>query len=83
MSANVSVPYLGGENLRFTVEGMEDDESPEDSVEAVRNFLSLPENDRQEATPYVFQNHRRFVKAVSIGDVPRIYGIQSPILFGA
>ncbi len=64
VSANVSVPYLGGESLQFTVEGMEDDDSPEGFVEAVRNFLSLTENDRQEATPYVFQNYRRFVEAV-------------------
>ena len=50
--------------MQFAVEGIEDDESPEDFAEAVENFFSLTDKDRQEATPYVFQNYRRFVEAV-------------------
>ncbi len=64
VSGDVSIPYLVGESLQFIIESIEDDEAPEEFEQAIRNFLSLSEVDRQEATPYVFQNYRCFVDAV-------------------
>ncbi|MCL7419884.1 MAG: hypothetical protein M8364_03145 [Methylobacter sp.] len=64
VSRDVSIPYLDGQSLQFIIECIEDDETPEDFEQAIRNFLSLTADDRHEATPYVFQNYRQFVEAV-------------------
>lgn len=64
LSGEVQIPYLSGQSLQFIIESIDDDEAPEEFEQAIKNFLALSEADRQEATPYVFQNYRRFVVAV-------------------
>jgi hypothetical protein len=76
VSGYVPIPYLGGESLQFFIEGIEDDEVPEEFEEAIGNFLALSEGDRKEATPYVFQNYRRFIEAV--GEDEFDFTISSP-----
>ena len=64
VSGEIPIPYLDGQLLQFIIEGIEDDKAPKDFENAIRNFLSLSVGDRQEATPYVYQNYRQFVEAV-------------------
>ena len=61
---SVTSEYLGGQDLEIIIEGIEDDEAPGDYTAAINAFLSLTTEDRAGATPYVFENYRRFVDMV-------------------
>ena len=63
-SGYVPVPYLGGDEVAFVVEGIEDDPAPHEFTEAISRFLSLSEADREIAAPFAFETYRRFVDMV-------------------
>lgn len=69
-SQPVAVPFLDGQQVRFTVtvEAI-DDVYPSDVAEAVQHFLALGPKDRVAVAPLVYKNYADFADAVSEVDV--------------
>jgi hypothetical protein len=64
ISGPVAVPYLGGAELEFVIEGMEGDDSPQDFAAAVANFLGKTKSEQVQAAPHVFAAYRSFADAI-------------------
>ncbi|WP_442483777.1 DUF6985 domain-containing protein [Aeoliella sp. SH292] len=64
VSEYIAVPYVGGAELQFILDGIEDDNSPEDFSDAIKQFLALSMSERNAASPYVFGSYQRFVELV-------------------
>lgn len=64
VSGEVSVPYLGGIELPFIIEAIEDDPAPQEFTNAIQRFLGLPTAERDKAASYVFETYKRFVDLV-------------------
>lgn len=63
-SEAVSIPLLGGHELAFTIENIDDDENPEEFEEAISNFMELKESLKSEIEPYIYKNYLEFKDAV-------------------
>ena len=63
-SEAISIPLLGGRQLSFTIEGINEDESPEEFEEAISNFMGLEESLKSEIEPYIYKNYLEFKEAV-------------------
>ncbi len=68
VSQPISVPFLEGAKLTFTLDGLEDTDEA-DASNAVEAFLGLPPDARKNAAPYVFANYRRMAELVSDEDL--------------
>ena len=69
VSDPLAVPYLADCNVPFILNGVDDDERPEDFVSAVARFVALTVADRDAATPHVYRNFTAFRDAVGPDDV--------------
>lgn len=70
VSVPISVPYLSGKRVRFTlIVEAAGSEYPPDVVDAVQRFLALGLEDRGAATGQVFKNFSDSAEAVSEVDV--------------
>ncbi|GAB6263077.1 DUF6985 domain-containing protein [Photobacterium sp. R1] len=63
-SETISIPLLGGHKLSFTIEDIDEDESPDEFEEAISNFMGLDESLKSEIEPYVYKNYLDFKEAV-------------------
>ena len=63
-SEAISIPLLGGRQLSFTIEYINEDESPEEFEEAISNFMGLGESLKSEIEPYIYKNYLEFKEAV-------------------
>jgi len=63
-SEAVSILLLGGHNLSFTIEDIDEDESPEEFEEAISNFMALEELLKSKIEPYIYKNYLEFKEAV-------------------
>jgi len=69
VSDPIPVPYLGNQKVKFIVEGIEDDNSPEDFSISIKQFLSLSESDQLGAAPYLFHEYRRAANVLDEEDL--------------
>lgn len=68
VSQRIAVSWLGGERLKFTLDGLEDaDES--DARSAIEAFLALGPDARKTVAPYIFANYRQIAEVVSEKDL--------------
>lgn len=63
-SEKVSIPLLGGHELSFTIEDINEDEAPEEFEEAISNFMALEESLKTEIEPYIYKTYLEFKDAV-------------------
>ncbi|MES2072966.1 MAG: hypothetical protein V4488_21615 [Pseudomonadota bacterium] len=61
ISAPVAVPYLGGAELEFVLEGMEGDARPQEFAEAVASFLAKVQAEQALAAPHILEAYRSAV----------------------
>ncbi|GGC60630.1 DUF6985 domain-containing protein [Undibacterium terreum] len=64
ISAPVAVPYLGGIELEFVLEGMEDDAHPEEFASAVASFLAKNKSEQAKAAPHLLEAYRSAAAAI-------------------
>lgn len=69
VSQKVDVPYFPGAKLRFVLEGLEDDDAPDEFASAVRRFLALTVRERDHAAPHIFTNYREMCEAIGADEV--------------
>ncbi|HTD04680.1 DUF6985 domain-containing protein [Undibacterium sp.] len=65
ISAPVAVPYLGGAELEFVLEGMEGDAQPQEFATAVANFLAKGKVEQTLAAPHILEAYAAAVAAMA------------------
>lgn len=60
----IKIPFLDGRELTFVLENIEEDGRLDEFTSAVTKFLALASEDRDSATPYLFQCYANFLAAV-------------------
>lgn len=75
VSAPVQVPLLR-EEVEFVLVAFTLDDRADEFEDAISAFLALDTADREQATPYVYENYRRFIDAVGADELE--YEIATP-----
>ncbi|MES2103027.1 MAG: hypothetical protein V4634_03350 [Pseudomonadota bacterium] len=61
VSAPVAVPYLGGMELEFVLEGMDGDAQPQEFAAAVASFLAKDKAEQALAAPHILETYHSAV----------------------